>query len=121
MDNIVDGSSGGRRLVPALPGIPERTRHAAIAGAIGGYFIWGDYSSINYQVVLYLMSRIITGAVSLAREKEIAPFNWKICDFDTVYPIKAAIVWGTVMALYESSPHVLHPSLKKSMDEVYRT
>jgi len=58
--------------------------------------------------------------VSLAREKGIAPFNWKIFRFDNVYPVKAAIVWGAAMTLFETYPHVLHPSLKKSMDEVYR-
>jgi hypothetical protein len=37
-----------------------------------------------------------------------------------LYPFSAALVWGTVMALFEESPHVLHPSLKMSMDEIYR-
>ncbi len=117
---LLDGPNAGRRLVPRPPGLPEYPQHAAISGAIGGYFIWGKYSSINYQIVLYLTSRIIAGMVSLAREKGIPPFKWKMCNFDNVYPMKAAVVWGTVMALFESYPHVLHPSLKKSMDEVYR-
>ncbi len=117
---LVDGPNAGRRLVPRPPGLPEYPQHAAISGAIGGYFIWGKYSSINYQIVLYLTSRIIAGMVSLAREKGIPPFKWKIFNFENVYPMKAAVVWGTVMALFESYPHVLHPSLKKSMDEVYR-
>lgn len=111
----------GRNLAPSAPGIAESTQHAAIAGAIGGYIIWGKYSSINYQIVLYLTSRILTGMVSLAREKSVPPFSWKICNFDNVYPIKAAVVWGSVMALFETYPHVLHPSLKKSMDQVYRS
>jgi peroxisomal membrane protein 4 len=102
------------------PGIAESTQHAAIAGAIGGYIVWGKYSSINYQIVLYLTSRILTGLVSLAREKLVPPFSWKMLHFHNVYPIQAAVVWGTVMALFETYPHVLHPSLKKSMDEVYR-
>lgn len=37
-----------------------------------------------------------------------------------VYPYKAAVVWSIVMVLFESNPDVLHPSLKKSMDEIYR-
>jgi len=105
----------------STPGYAQNTQHAAIAGAIGGYMVWGNYSSINYQIVLYLTSRILTGLVSLAREKEIPPFHWKVLHFRNVYPIQAAVVWGTVMALFETYPHVLHPSLKKSMDEVYRS
>jgi len=66
------------------------------------------------------MSRIAVGAVSLARNKNVAPFSWKGFRFANVYPIQAAVVWGTVMALFEEYPEVLHPSLKKSMDEVYR-
>jgi peroxisomal membrane protein 4 len=102
-------------------GIAETTQHAAIAGAIGGYMVWGKYSSINYQIVLYLTSRIITGLVSLAREKQVPPFSCKRLHIRNVYPIQAAVVWGTVMALFETYPHVLHPSLKKSMEEVYRS
>jgi len=119
----VDGTHlhRGPKLVPSVPGIAENTQHAVIAGAIGGYVIWGKYSSVNYQIVLYLTSRIITGMASLAREKKVPPFHWKLCNFDNVYPIKAAVVWGTVMALFETYPHVLHPSLKKSMDDVYRS
>ena len=30
------------------------------------------------------------------------------------------VVWGLVMVLFEESPHVLHRSLKSSMDEIYR-
>lgn len=122
---IVNGpsynSSSSSSSLSTTPGIAESTQHAAIAGAIGGYMVWGKYSSINYQIVLYLTSRILTGLVSLAREKQVPPFRWKLFHFRNVYPIQAAVVWGTVMALFETYPHVLHPSLKKSMDEVYRS
>jgi hypothetical protein len=40
--------------------------------------------------------------------------------FDQTYPLFAAVVWGLVMILFEEHPDVLHPSLKKSMDEIYR-
>jgi hypothetical protein len=32
----------------------------------------------------------------------------------------AASAWGVVMALFEESPHALHPSLRSGMDEIYR-
>jgi hypothetical protein len=40
--------------------------------------------------------------------------------FDQSYPLFAAVVWGLVMILFEERPNLLHPSLKKSMDEIYR-
>jgi outer membrane protein TolC len=33
-------------------GSPAAPWHAAVAGAVGGYFIWGDYSGVNYQITL---------------------------------------------------------------------
>ena len=132
--NIVDGPNyHGRRLIPKPPGIPEKTQHAAIAGAIGGYCIWGNYTSINYQIVLYLTSRIIVGLTTLAREKNIPPFHWidSVAESLTftntknkkkngvLYPLNAALVWSIVMILFESCPYVLHPSLTRSMDDIY--
>lgn len=103
-----------------LPGLPEHPYHAFLAGAIGGYCIWGKYSSVNYQLVLYLTSRIIVGCIKLAREKGYPPFSWKRLTFNKSYPYGAALIWGTVMMLFEEYPNVLHPSLRRSMDEIYR-
>ena len=41
-------------------------------------------------------------------------------DGKTVFKWRAAVVWGIVMGLYEAYPNVLHMSLKKSMNEIYR-
>lgn len=102
------------------PGFPGKTQHAAIAGAVGGYLVWGKYTAINHQIVLYLIPRIIEASISLLREKKVAPFHLAVFSFDKVYPIKASIVWGVVMALFEYKPNLLHPSLKHSMNEIYR-
>lgn len=37
-----------------------------------------------------------------------------------LYSGGAALVWGIVMYLFEVFPNALHPSLKSSMDEIYR-
>ncbi|CAN0197834.1 unnamed protein product, partial [Phaeothamnion confervicola] len=48
-------------------GLP-RAYSPALAGAIGGRLIWARYSAVNYQIVLYLFSRVIVGmATRLAR------------------------------------------------------
>mmetsp|Transcript_25133 Transcript_25133/g.54187 ORF Transcript_25133/g.54187 Transcript_25133/m.54187 type:complete len:233 (+) Transcript_25133:112-810(+) len=104
----------------SVPGLPEKPYHSFLAGAVGGYIVWGRYSGVNYQLILYLVSRILVGCVKLARKKNIPPFSWKGLTFTKTYPWAAAGVWGTVMMLFEEYPDVLHPSLRRSMDEIYR-
>ena len=73
---------------------------------------------MNYQVVLYLASRVIVGLW-----KRTVPTDATgafVANHPRLYPVAAAAVWGVVMMLFEDSPNVLHPSLKKSMDEIYR-
>lgn len=60
------------------------------------------------------------GSIKLASEKGIPPFSWKSLSFPKAYPLAAAGIWGTVMMLFEEYPGVLHPSLRRSMDEIYR-
>lgn len=102
------------------PGLPELPHHSFLAGAVGGYIVWGRYSSVNYQMILYLASRILVGSIKLAREKGVKPFSWSGASFGNTYPLAAAGIWGTVLYLFEQHPNVLHPSLRRSMDEIYR-
>jgi peroxisomal membrane protein 4 len=100
--------------------MPEQPYHSFLAGAFGGYFVWGRYSGVNYQLLLYLASRIVVASMKLASEKGIRPFSSQRFRFPRVYPWAAAGIWGTVMMLFEEFPDMLHPSLKRSMDEIYR-
>jgi len=103
-----------------VPGHPEQPHHAFLAGAVGGYIVWGRYSGVNYQLILYLISRIIVGCLKLASQKGIPPFSWKQLTFTKTYPWAAAGIWGTVMVMFEEYPESLHPSLRRSMEEIYR-
>ncbi len=127
MSIIINGSfssskitNPGATTATTPAGLPQHPYHAFLAGAIGGYIIWGRYSNVNYQLILYLTSRVLVGCIKLAREKGIRPFSWKKLDFTNSYPYGAAVIWGTVMMLFEEYPEVLHPSLRRSMDEIYR-
>lgn len=126
---VIDGpfSSDSKALIK--PGEPEKNYHALLAGATGGYLIWGRYSSVNHQIVLYLTSRILVGLAKRGWEhfhQQPGHFGGTNSNTDSIlqhpqsYPVVAATVWGIVMLLFEESPHVLHRSLKKSMDEIYR-
>mmetsp|Transcript_26215 Transcript_26215/g.26644 ORF Transcript_26215/g.26644 Transcript_26215/m.26644 type:complete len:248 (-) Transcript_26215:440-1183(-) len=104
-------------------GQPERPYHSLLAGATGGYFVWGRYSSVNHQIILYLTSRILVGLAKRGWElifQKPSHSPSSIFQHTKTYPMMAATVWGIVMLLFEESPHVLHRSLKASMDEIYR-
>ena len=120
MSLIVDGrlmKSERSAASPRPAGHPERSYHALVAGAVGGYLVWGRYSGVNYQIVLYLTSRVLVG---LAKHLQEAYLPSDAIPFHQSYPLFAAAIWGLVMMLFEEHPDVLHPSLKKSMDEIYR-
>lgn len=97
------------------PGHPERSHHALFAGAVGGYLVWGRYSSVNNQIVLYVASRVLAGLC-----KRHLHFRLPESLRQRAYPLAAAVVWALVMLLFEEDPDVLHPSLRSSMEEIYR-
>ncbi|KAL3919732.1 MAG: hypothetical protein SGILL_003605, partial [Bacillariaceae sp.] len=124
---IIDGPfhKGTHNLPASMAGHPERPYHSLIAGACGGYMVWGRYSSVNHQIVLYLTSRVLVGLAKRAWEHvhektQHHSTTSSILQHPKTYPVSAAVVWGLVMVLFEESPHVLQKSLKASMDEVYR-
>lgn len=90
--------------------------YALVAGAIGGYVVWGRYSGVNYQIVLYLTSRVLVGLGKHLLQTSYLPEG----PLDQSYPLFVAVIWGLAMILFEEHPDVVHPSLKKSMDEFYR-
>lgn len=131
VDRPFSVSKQNKPLLVSPVGYPLYSHHALLAGAMGGYIVWGKYSSINYQIVLYLMSRVVVGVLKrllfylptstphqqlLERNSNKFTTNYR----NYVYSFSAAAVWGAVMMLFEDCPEVLHPSLKNSMDEIYR-
>ena len=105
-------------------GSPYHTHHAFLAGLLGGYTIWGrNYSSIHYQILLYLIPRVLIGTLKLLKE-EYLPKNMLILQdatsFTNAYPIISSLVWAIVMTLFEKFPHTLQSSLRNSMYEIYR-
>jgi peroxisomal membrane protein 4 len=96
-------------------GQPQHSWDAALAGAIGGYYCWGRYSAVNQQLLLYLSSRVLLGVWKKNAGNSTTTRIMRI-----PYPVVAAMIWGAVMYLFEDDPQVLHPSLKSSMDEIYR-
>lgn len=98
-------------------GKPAAHWHAAVAGAVGGYLVWGRYSGVNYQIVMYLLARVMIAIVRVLAKRGVRPFSDH--KFDAVYPALATVTWATVMWLYENEGSSLHASLRKSMEFLY--
>ncbi|CAO3592098.1 unnamed protein product [Absidia cylindrospora] len=97
-----------------LNGNKEADYHPFIAGLVGGYYVFGENNSINQQIILYLFSRVVMALVKLPVKREIldAPQH--------TYPIFAAVVWGSVMWLFNKESDTLQPSLRASMQYIYQ-
>ncbi|ORZ20549.1 peroxisomal membrane protein 4 [Absidia repens] len=97
-----------------LNGNKEATYHPFIAGLVGGYYVFGENNNINQQIILYLFSRVVMALVKLPVKREIvdAPQH--------TYPIFAAVVWGSVMWLFNKESDTLQPSLRASMQYIYQ-
>lgn len=108
---------GRASVATGKPGQAMTGWHAALAGAIGGWFVWGRYSSVNYQIVLYLLSRVTVAAFHVAAARGWKPFS--SFEFKQTYPFLAAGTWAFVMWLFERERHSLHKSLAASMDFLY--
>ena len=84
-----------------------------ISGGLSGALVWGrDRTAINYQVVLYLLSRITVGLVHHQVHKGSLP------DKPAFKPL-AALVWAVVMYLFTVDPESLQGSLRSSMEFLY--
>lgn len=84
-----------------------------LSGGVTGAIVWGrSRTAINYQVVLYLLSRISVGSVHhqvhLGNLPNVAGFR----------PL-AALVWAVVMYLFTIDPKSLQGSLRSSMEFLY--
>ena len=87
--------------------------HSLIAGSSVGYVIFRKKTSVNNQIILYLLARVLVGAGEKLTKQEIIP-KMKF------YPILVALVWGLVMYLFEDDKKNLQPSLAQSMTFIYK-
>jgi len=99
------------------PGHPAKQWHALVAGGMGGWIVWSHYNAVNYQIVLYLISRIVVALVRVLARKRVLPFS--NFSFKPTYPWLAAGTWAVVMWLFEFHAETLHGSLADSMRYLY--
>ncbi|KAJ2491976.1 hypothetical protein IWW37_001829 [Coemansia sp. RSA 2050] len=87
--------------------------HTFVAGCVGGYLVFGEQTSVNQQIILYLFSRIAMGLANtvLKASSFTAP--------PKSFAFFAALCWGCVMVLFRRDKSVLQDSLKSSMTYLY--
>ncbi len=83
---------------------------AFICAFIVGYMVYYERNSVNEQLILYLLSRIIVGLARYAQKRAWLP-NIK----RPVFPWFAALIWGIAIWLFECHRETLQPSLTRSM------
>lgn len=66
------------------------------------------------QIVLYIFARVVLAAVKIPVKRQIidAPQH--------TYPVFAAVCWGLVMYLFKHDADTLQPSLRSSMQYIYK-
>ena len=93
-----------------------------IAGFVFGGLIFGKQNPVNYQIVLYLLSRVLTALVGLAYKKYLKK-RWERTEptlqRKLAFPLMAAMCWGLVMWLFTVDKSILQSSLTSSMQFLY--
>ena len=87
--------------------------HSLIAGSSVGYVVFRKKTTVNNQIILYLMGRMLVGAGEKLVKQEIIPKM-------KYYPIFVSLIWGVIMFLFEDDKKNLSPSLGSTMTFLYR-
>lgn len=102
----------------------ERPFNSFVAGFMVGGIIFGKKTPINYQINLYLLSRIIIALVEYIYKKYYPERleqegSEQVVERKYGFRITAGIVWGLVMWLFYIDQTVLQESLASSMRHLY--
>lgn len=123
----------------SLQGGKERTADSFLAGALGGWYVFGRRkSSVNQQIVIYVAARVALAAATLAFRarsdntllgsqyggrggRDLLNLSDKTRQTirRAAWPTFAGLSWAAVMWLFKHHPDVLQPSLKSSMVYMY--
>ncbi|CAO1637389.1 unnamed protein product [Parajaminaea phylloscopi] len=97
----------------------ERTLDSFIAGIMGGWVIFGERTTVNEQIVLYSCARCVSALLPRAEVKPDYPARRPVPTDSKAFQVFAALVWGSVMWLFENRRTRLQNGLVNSMDYLY--
>ncbi|GAA6000998.1 mitochondrial 37S ribosomal protein mS29 RSM23 [Rhodotorula paludigena] len=127
-------------LQKTLAGGKERKFDTFFAGLVGGWFVFGERNAVNEQIVLYVVSRVISSflprataapAPSAARAATPStapdgfphppgfPYPKSRPPHPKVFELYAALAWGAVMYLFREKRDRLHGGMVSSMQYLY--
>ncbi|CAO1631479.1 unnamed protein product [Sympodiomycopsis kandeliae] len=97
----------------------ERSLDSFLAGLFGGWVVFGERTTVNEQIVLYSCARCISALLPRAEVPSNYPAKKPIPTDSKAFTIFAALVWGSVMWLFENRRVNLQNGLVNSMDYLY--
>lgn len=91
---------------------------AVLAGGLVGRIVWGRYTAINSQIVMYLTTRVLLGFGKIAAKKGLPIARDYTYETD-IFPVHATLIWAAVMWQHAFHPECLQNSLTESMNFLY--
>ena len=104
-------ATGGKGAVPQW--------HSLVAGLIGGYYVFGERTPVNEQIVLYSSSRIIASFLPRAEVGKDWPAGKPKPTDKSWFAAYATITWGVVMYLHQYRRETMQAGMVNSMDYLY--
>ncbi|GAA5983045.1 hypothetical protein JCM11641_004704 [Rhodosporidiobolus odoratus] len=126
-----------------LAGGKARAMDTFWAGLVGGWAVFGERNAVNEQIVLYVVSRVVTSFLPRASPPSSAspivsskvataalsadgfphppgyPYPKSLPPNSKVFQLYAAVAWGVVMYLFRERRDTLHGGMVNSMQYLY--
>lgn len=108
---------GQGHAAPSLtsPGVPDQLG-ALLAGALGGYVVFGERNAVNEQIVLYCTARIVSSFLPRAKVGADWPATKPVPTDNKVFRAFATITWALIMWDFVARRQSLQNGLVVSMD-----
>ncbi|GAA5982282.1 hypothetical protein JCM10908_004813 [Rhodotorula pacifica] len=126
----------------SLAGGKQRQYDTFFAGLVGGWAVFGERNAVNEQIVLYVVSRVITSFLPRATppaspspSSSVAsastttpdgfprppgfPYPKSRAPHPKVFEVYSALAWGMVMYLFREKRDRLHGGMVSSMQYLY--
>lgn len=95
-----------------------------MAGTIGGFVVFSEKTPVNYQIVLYLFSRVVMGLIYLLykRLSKSNIYSNEMREKREKYYFKVAsgVAWGIIMFLFAFDKTLIQNSISSSMEFIYQ-
>ena len=101
--------------------------NSLIAGSIGGFVVFSEKTPVNYQIVLYLFSRIVMGVLYLLYKTLNKRLNKSNIYSDEArnrrekvyFKVASGVAWGVIMFLFAYDRTLIQSSISSSMEFIY--